>query len=93
MDWYEAITSQKGLSGLVSDYVKKGDPLYVEGIPKYEIYTNNDGEAKVRVSVNLTKINLLGQRKIDEENTASVPQASRSQSSLTRDLIDDEIPF
>lgn len=33
-DWYEVTTSQKGLSGLVNDYVKKGEALYVEGSPK-----------------------------------------------------------
>lgn len=92
-DWYEVITSQKGLGDLVNNYVKKGDPLYVEGTPKYEVYTNNEGEAKIRVSVNLTKINLLGQRKNDEENIDGSYQPSKSQSNSMKNLDDDNIPF
>lgn len=101
-DWYEVTTSQKGLSGIVSSYVKKGDPVYVEGAPKYGIYTSKDGEVKPKVNINLTKIVLLGQAKTDEENVQSTAQGvsqQRTHSNVTagigsmKDSLDDEIPF
>jgi single-strand DNA-binding protein len=98
-DWYEVVTSQKGLSGLVSSYVKKGEPLYIEGTPKYGVYTSKDGEVKPKVNVNLTKIVLLGQGKSDDERVQNTAQAAPQQSRVTagsgsmKDSLDDEIPF
>ena len=101
-DWYEVTTSQKGLSSLVSNYVKKGDPLYVEGTPKYGIYTSKDGEVKHKVSVNLMKIVLLGQAKTDEEQAQGATQGASQQriqsngelgSGSMKNALDDEIPF
>lgn len=93
-DWYEVITSQKGLSGVVSSYVKKGDPLYIEGTPKYGTYTSKDGEVKTSVTVNLREIELLGS-KDDANSTTSVTQQSKSRagSGSMKDSLDDPIPF
>lgn len=97
-DWYEVITSQKGLSGLVNDYVKKGDPLYVEGTPKYGIYTTKEGEVRHKVTVTLSKIVLLGRKNDEEETQSNQAQGqgqspSRAGSGSIKDSLDDEIPF
>jgi single-strand DNA-binding protein len=83
-DWYEIVTSQKGLSGIVSNYVKKGEPLYLEGTPKYGVYTSKDGEVKPKINVNLTKIVLLDQGKSDEGNGQNIaPQSTHVNSSVS----------
>ena len=98
-DWYEILTSQKGLSGIISSYVRKGEPLYVEGTPKFGVYTSKDGEVKPKINVNLTKIVLLGQGKSDEERVQNTAQAAPQQKQVTagsgsmKDSLDDEIPF
>ena len=91
-DWYEVVTSQKGLSGLVESYVKKGEPLYIEGTPKYGVYTTKDGETRPKVTVNLNKIVLLG-RKNDGEEAPSTQEQPKAGSGSMKDSLDDEIPF
>lgn len=105
-DWYECITSQTNLAAVVRNYVKKGNPLYIEGTPKYGTYKSKDGETKVKIEVNINKLVLLGDKQdsppTNEEQDNSTKmngkyplQQKTIAASSTDDpfALDDEIPF
>lgn len=101
-DWYDCNTSQTGLAGVIREYVKKGDAVYIEGRPKYSIYqTKDSGESKVKVEVNIDKLEMLGGKQ--DSNETSNPTNMNGKYSPQKGTIaasdgddpfrDDEIPF
>jgi single-strand DNA-binding protein len=50
------------LAEIVGEYVKKGQPLYVEGRLKYGKYTDKDGIERNTVDIIATEMQLLGSR-------------------------------
>ena len=74
---------------VVSEYVKKGSPLYVEGRLKQETWEDKEsGGKRQRIKVVAENIQLLGSR--GQKKTESVESAE-----VTRPLssADDDIPF
>lgn len=105
-DWYECITSQTSLAGVVRNYVKKGNSLYIEGTPKYGIYKSKDGEPRVKIEVNISKLVLLGDKQdtsgttAEQDNSANIngkyPLQQKIMAASDTDdpfALDDEIPF
>lgn len=101
-DWYECITSQSALAAVVRSYVKKGSTLYIEGAPKYGTYKSKDGETKVKIEVNISKLILLGDKQDTNEQDDSTSTSGKYSlqqkvvaASGTDDpfALDDEIPF
>lgn len=107
-DWYECITSQSGLANVVRNYVKKGNALYIEGTPKYGTYKTKDGETKVKIEVNISKLVLLGDKQESPQANGGYdnPTNMNGRYPLSREEglipsgkhpheieLDDEIPF
>ena len=107
-DWYECITSQTNLAGVVRNYVKKGNPLYIEGTPKYGTYQAKDGQIKVKIEVNISKLVLLGDKQdssqatVEQDNSTNMNgryPLSREEGLIAGGKhpdeieLDDEIPF
>lgn len=44
----------------LTDFLKKGQQVYIEGTPSVEIYTGKDGEQKASLSINVSMIQLIG---------------------------------
>jgi single-strand DNA-binding protein len=59
--WHR-VTFYDRLAEIVGEYVKKGQPLYVEGRLKYGKYTDKDGIERNTVDVVATEMQLLGSR-------------------------------
>ncbi len=59
--WHR-VTFYDRLAEIVGEYVKKGNPLYVEGRLKYGKYTDKDGIERNTVDVVATEMQLLGAR-------------------------------
>ncbi len=105
-DWYECITSQTSLAGVVRNYVKKGNALYLEGTPKYGTYKSKDGETKVKIEVTISTLKLLGDKQDSPQTTTEQANLANMNgkhplqqtviaASNTDDpfALDDEIPF
>lgn len=54
-------------AGLIDEYVRKGDRLYVEGQLHYEEYTTKTGEKRQRTTIRLREIKLLTPKQKQEQ--------------------------
>ena len=75
-------------------YLKKGSQVYVEGSIRTRKYTDKDGVEKYATEIRGDRMQMLGSRDRDEQQTAQQPrqQQSRPESSGFADM-DDDIPF
>lgn len=57
----------------IAPYLRKGQQVYVDGIPDLRTYTRNDGSAGASLSLNVRSIQLLGaaQREDDVEGSGT----------------------
>ena len=59
--WHR-VTFYERLAEVVAEYVKKGNPIYVEGRLKYGKYTDQSGVEKYTTDIIATELQLLGGR-------------------------------
>lgn len=67
--WHR-VTFYDRLAEIAGEYVKKGNPLYVEGRLKYGKYTDKDGIEKSTCDIVATELQLLGQRDAGQRQEA-----------------------
>lgn len=85
------------LAEIVGQYVKKGNPLYVEGRLKYGKFTNKDGVEQQTTDIVAESMQLLGAREQGQRAPSLPPQVptrplSKQAPSGFEDF-DSEIPF
>ena len=76
-EWHN-ISCWGGLAKIVEQYVKKGDPLYIEGKIRTRSYDDKNGIKKYITEINADNLEMLGRR------SASSSQASNSNSSISQ---------
>ncbi|MDP4207810.1 MAG: single-stranded DNA-binding protein [Bacteroidota bacterium] len=60
-EWVKAVLwKASGQSTKIAEYLKKGQKVYIEGIPTSEAYESKEGGAKSSLVVNVKEIELLG---------------------------------
>ncbi len=79
------------LAETASKYVKKGDPLYVEGRLAYRTYTDSDGQSRGAVEIVASDVQFLSGRKDVTEDPAEAVPSGSGQGDDELDLAD--IPF
>lgn len=99
-EWHR-IEIWDGLANVVEQYVKKGDPLYIEGRIRTEKWTDQSGVEKTGVRIRATSMQMLG--KAGESNSggnsntsyASEPAAERNPSPAMDmpSSDEDDLPF
>lgn len=80
--WHRLVFFGK-LAEIVSEYVKKGVQIYVEGSIKYGKYTDKDGNEKTTVEISCSAMTMLGGNK--EVNRPEKPTIKQDD--------DDDLPF
>ena len=60
---FHSVVCWDSLAETASRYVKKGDPLYVEGRLAYRTYTDSDGQARGAVEIVASDVQFLSGRK------------------------------
>jgi single-strand DNA-binding protein len=97
-EWHRVTFFDK-LAEIVGQYVKKGNPLYVEGRLKYGKFTNKDGHEQNTCDIVATEMQLLGSREQGEQSAphqqapAQRPAPARSGGDSGFSDMDDDIPF
>ena len=99
-EWHR-VTFYDKLAEIVGQYVKKGNPLYVEGRLKYGKFTNKDGQEQNTCDIIATEMQLLGGRENEAAPRAAPAQnnapqqrpAQRSGGDSGFDDMDSDIPF
>ena len=76
---FHVIVCWDKLAETTAEYVKKGDPLYVEGRLQYRSYQDEEGKERGVAEVVAADVQFLGRRKagIDEVNPDDVPACAR----------------
>lgn len=72
-EWHR-IEIWDGLANVVEKYVKKGDPIYIEGKIKNERWTDQNGVEKTGVRIRALSMQMLGGRSNDT-GSSPAPQA------------------
>lgn len=86
------------LAEIAGEYLKKGQPVYVEGSIKYGKYTDKDGQEKNTVDIMATSMQLLGSK---QEQSQPAPRPSHDAAKARQlpkqgsgfDDMDDDIHF
>ncbi|AWV98127.1 single-stranded DNA-binding protein [Arcticibacterium luteifluviistationis] len=105
-EWHR-IEIWEGLANVVEQYVKKGDPLYIEGKIKNEKWTDQNGLEKTGIRIRANSMQMLGGRgpsngpsspennnsgnTYANQNTATKPAEPASQMITGQD--EDDLPF
>jgi len=84
-EWHKVVFF-KQLAEIVSQHLRKGSQVYVEGRIKTKKWTDKDGIERYATQVEATEMKMLGKRERDDDVTQ--PQPTRTVSDL-----DDDIPF
>ena len=100
-EWHRIVIFNEGLSGVVENYVKKGQQLFIEGQLQTQKYTDANGIEKYTTQVILQNYNgtltMIGGRSNSTEQFAPSHDSALSNSDPFPggdDVeIDDEIPF
>ena len=76
------------LAEITSQYVKKGEPLYVEGRLEYRTFEDGDGVERGTVEIVASDVQFLGRRRSKAES--DTPEESAAP---TNDVSSDDVPF
>ncbi len=100
-EWHRVVIFNEGLVGVVQQYLKKGTQVYIEGQIQTTKYTDNNGQEKYSTQVILQGYNstltMLGSSnsagKIDDNSMNQDSSSLPSDSNISSNELDDEVPF
>src|SRR5215213_68966 len=72
---FHSVVCWEGLAETTAKYVKKGDPLYVEGRLQYRSFQDEEGKERGVCEVVASDVQFLGRRRTGPED-ASSPESS-----------------
>src|SRR5215211_2224197 len=88
---FHTIVCWEGLAETTSKYVKKGDPLYVEGRLQYRSFQDEEGKERGVAEIVASDVQFPGRRRA--EGSGAPADAPSSATSATDDVAPEEIPF
>lgn len=78
----------------IAQYIKKGDKLFVEGLPEVETYQNKNGETVAHIKINVYTVELLGgNRKSESNQQESTAVGSENNDGPLVPTPDSDLPF
>jgi single-strand DNA-binding protein len=99
-EWHRISVFQEGLVKVVSDYVRKGSKLYLEGKIETRKWTDNAGQERFTTEIVLSgfdgKLQMLDSRRDGEAaggGRGDVYEPPHRPARSNRDVLDDDIPF
>ena len=82
-EWHN-IVCYKGLATIAERYVKKGDPLYIEGKIRTRSYEDKNQQKRYITEIIADKIELLGGKKEEQVQSVSTAPTQRVSSAPTQ---------
>ncbi|WP_126448173.1 single-stranded DNA-binding protein [Sulfuricystis multivorans] len=79
-EWHRIVCFRK-LAEITSQYVKKGSQLYLEGRIKTRKWQDKDGQDRYTTEIEMTEMQMLGNRRSGDSDGGSDDRPSRQQSS------------
>ncbi len=97
-EWHN-ISCWGGLAKVVEQYVKKGDPLYIEGKIRTRSYDDKNGVKRYATDIHVDNLEMLGSRKSSgssqpsEEYSSNQQQINNPAPSVDSSTEIDDLPF
>ena len=85
---FHSVVCWEGLAETTAKYVKKGDPLYVEGRLQYRSFQDEEGKERGVAEVVASDVQFLGRRQAGPEDSVPTPAGRRGD-----ELDPDDVPF
>lgn len=82
-EWH-SVVCYKGLAAIAERYVKKGDPLYIEGKIRTRSYEDKNQQKRYITEIIADKIELLGGKKEEQVQSVSTAPAQRVSTAPTQ---------
>ncbi len=98
-EWHRIVIFSQGLVGIVKNYVKKGNKIYIEGALQSRKWTDNQGNEKTTTEIVLQNYSSVLQilDRNDRQNSGNDYQVNQSSGGKHNQVAlednDDEIPF
>src|SRR5215217_2573778 len=73
---FHSVVCWEGLAETTSKYVKKGDPLYVEGRLQYRTFQDEEGKERGIVEVVASDVQFLSRRRTEDSDVSSTDTES-----------------
>jgi len=92
-EWHRVVFFGK-LGEIANQYLRKGQPVYIEGSLRYDKYTGKDGTEKYTTDIVADEMQMLGGR--GEQGAADNRQAPPNPAATSvpmDDFADDDVPF
>lgn len=89
-EWHN-IVAWRGLADVAEKYIKKGQPLYIEGKIKSRSYEDKDGVKRYVTDIHVLQMQMLGSKPANE--SSDVPQTESTEGSGDQPLETDDLPF
>ncbi len=74
-EWHN-IVLWRGLAEIAEKYVKKGNPLYIEGKIRTRSWDDKDGNKRYTTEIVADNMQMLGSKQSQEEAATSTPESS-----------------
>lgn len=96
-EWHNIVIYNEGLAGVVENYVKKGNQIYIEGALQTRKWQDKEGKDRYTTEVVLQNFNgniilLGGKNDAQSDNAQSDNQSNNYQAPVNNEL-DDDMPF
>jgi len=90
-EWHNVVL-WRGLAEVAEKYVKKGNPLYIEGKIRTRSWDDKDGNKRYTTEVIADNMQMLGSKQSNEESSASAPE-NNSSVDIENIPEEDDLPF
>lgn len=85
---FHTIVCWQGLAETAGAYIKRGDPLYVEGRLQYRSFQDEEGRERMTAEIVASDVQFLGRRKEESAGMATTATTTNAD-----EVSPDEIPF
>ena len=90
-EWHN-IVIWRGLAEVAEKYVKKGNPLYIEGKIRTRSWDDKDGNKRYTTEIVADNMQMLGSKQSNEES-ASAPENATVENLENTPTEEDDLPF
>ncbi|MCD4832228.1 MAG: single-stranded DNA-binding protein [Bacteroidales bacterium] len=91
-EWHN-IVIWRGLAEVAEKYVKKGNPLYIEGKIKTRSWDDKDGNKRYTTEIVADNMQMLGSKQSNEEAASSAPENTAATDIENIPAEGDDLPF
>jgi len=91
-EWHN-IVLWRGLADVAEKYVKKGNPLYIEGKIRTRSWDDKDGNKRYTTEIVADTMQMLGSKQSSEDNSASAPESISVEDIENIPGEEDDLPF